>query len=144
MISYNPKDARQILEPGDYLAELKAVTETVSKAGNDMWVLEWRVPFGGKDFAVKDFIVNPQALWKLEEVARAFGAAAEFDSGDYQPQSSVGQVLTVGLAIRKDATGKYSDQNQVAKYKPAEGSSVERLPPPADAAPAEDDEDIPF
>lgn len=114
---YNPKDAVQCFQPGEYEAAVESVKEKVSKAGNDMLEVVFKVFNGASEQLVWDYISNPKTLFKLKKIARAFGREQEFDAGEFNLEQHVGQVLTVELSIESDDFG---DKNRVVAYKTLE------------------------
>lgn len=138
---YDPKDAKDCLDAGTYDAELTSVEEKTSKAGNPMLAVIWTVPFNGRDFRIRDFVVNPSTLFKLKAIAKAWHLHKEFDDGTFSLDDYIGKLIVLKLDVQTSAG--YGDQNQVVGYEESSG----QMPPREPAAPVGaigSDKDIPF
>lgn len=117
-MKYNPKEAEQSsfqLPDGIYDAECVSAKDEISKAGNDMLVLNWKV-FGndGDSTLIRDYIVA-SAQWKLKQAME--GCAMETESEkDVEAGDFVGQSARV--LVEKD--GEY---NKIKKYVAAAGKA---------------------
>lgn len=167
---YNPKDAITALPPGPYEAILQKCDESLSKKGNEMMTLTWKIIAGpNKSREVKDYIVSPATIYKLRNLARAMGKMVEFENASFQPGEFIGCHVTVDLGIEhsqgfdeKNVIGAYivpevgdqmMAQNQ-ARLQPSNLSQPPHAPeesfaPPQDAryglpAGVGEDGDIPF
>lgn len=116
-MKYNPRDAAQVFQPGDYPAVIEAAIEGASKAGNEMITLKLKVYSGNRYIYVDEYIVNPDGLWRLEKVAKAIGKLTAFKSGEFLANDYVGESLTVTLKI-EPGKGDFPDKNRVQAYKP--------------------------
>jgi len=116
-MKFNPKDADQKLIPdGDYDAVIVNAEETKSQAGNDMLKLTVRVYAKGEESLVFDRIVFPSFTWKLKTIAQALGMMPAFESGSLETRELIERNIKVSVKTRKDETGKYGDQNVIARY----------------------------
>lgn len=147
---YNPKDAADAAQPGDYEATLTACTEGTSKStGKEMLTLNFTV-YADRDRPLKDYIVNPDGLWKLKKLAIALGQKAAFDAGTFDPADHLNSNLTVTLKVEE--SDEYGDQNKISGYKPLARAQTQpqRAAAPARASTAAQqyepvgDDDIPF
>lgn len=134
---YNPKDANDCLDVGMYPAELTTVTEKVSKSGNNMLAIIWRVPYNGRDWFVRDFIVNPSTLFKMKQIARAWNMQYEFNEGTFDLTLHLNKLITLKLEVKNSV--EYGDQNNVAAYAECSG-----LPTQEVGAAPNSDSDVPF
>ena len=73
---YDPKAAERTFPKGVYAAEIKSVQMKKSKSsGADMAEFTWKMHHpDGRTVVVRDNIVFPSALWRLEALARVVGA----------------------------------------------------------------------
>lgn len=102
-MQYNPKEAEQgnnlQLADGIYDAECIDAKDDVSKAGNDMLVLNWRVFSGEQSVRVRDYIVST-AQWKLKQAMQACGMATDTEkevvSDDFVGKSAKVSVVKDG------------------------------------------------
>jgi hypothetical protein len=146
---YNPKDAADAAQPGDYEATLTACTEGTSKSsGSEMLTLTF-VVYADRERTIKDYIVNPDGLWKLKKLAIALGHKGAFDAGTFDPADHLNSNLMVTLKVEESA--EFGDQNKIGGYKPLARSQAQpqRAAAPARAAAAQThepvgDDDIPF
>lgn len=153
---YNAKDAIACLPAGTYDATVEAVTETTSKSGKEMLVVSYRIykPNGG-DTALKDYVVNPNGLWRLKRLAKAIGKTAEFESGVFRESDYVGSNLKLDLDVEEDE--QYGDKNRIAGWvskdaAPSPQPAAATKPPAQTKKPAPggmaytpvEEEDIPF
>lgn len=138
--NYNPKDAAECLNEGSYDAELTSVEQKTSKKGSPMLEVIWTVPFGGKDWKIRDYIVNPSTLFKLKNIAKAWHLHNEFAEGRFDLAEHVNRLIVLKLTVENSAA--YGDQNQIAGYGESSGQMPPRemAPPP----PTNKDADIPF
>lgn len=148
---YNPKNADQAIEPGDYEATIASVTEKTSKSsGMPMLEVVFTVYAGDSERKVWDYIVDPGTLWKLKRLAKVFDRLKDFELGTFDLHDYIGHNLTLTLAIDKND----SDKNQVKEYSTMARTALA----PVAAAPAStglrgrrvaeneriEDKDIPF
>ena len=136
---YKPSDASECLPAGDYDAQLDVVEETVSKKGNPMLVVDWLILLNGRKWSVRDYIVSPQAIWKLKQIAVAFNQLDDFNDGVFDASMLLGQVATLSLIVR--TSPEFGDQNSVKAYRAVGGNHQAPASVPT-SAPA--DEDVPF
>lgn len=141
-LPYDPKDAVLVLPEGEYNAVLEKYEEKVSKKGNDMMVLTWKIfPSDERPgLLVTDYVVLPSFTWKLKKLANAMGRLKDFENQAFQPEDYVGQSVRVALTIDKQEG--YDDKNAIGSYLPQAGESV-----PVSKFAKEDkakDKDIPF
>lgn len=139
---YNPKDASGCLEKGTYDAELTSVEEKKSKSGSDMLAIVWTVPFNGKDYAVKDYIVASN-LFKLKNIAQAWGMFREFEERQFDLAEHIHRSISIRLDV--DSNPIYGDKNSIVGYAAASGPVMTQQAPPAPPdANEEPDAKIPF
>lgn len=138
-MKYDPKDAVTVLPAGEYNAVLEQYEERLSKKGNEMGVLTWKIfPEGSNSTPfVTDYIVVPQFTWKLKKLAKALGREQDFKDAKFQPGDFVGSSVKLILEIQQ--SDGYDDKNGVETYVPLpEGESSPKF---AKAGP---NVDIPF
>ena len=118
MFNYNPKDAKKIFDAGDYQAELSSFEEKTSKSGKPMLVVNLQVyPRGaGQSILLRDWIVNPDSIWKLKNLAQALGVSDKFENQTFDPADYTGSSVIVSLKTKTD--DNYGEQNTVVGYKP--------------------------
>lgn len=143
MITYDPKDAVQTLPAGEYNAVLEKYEEKLSKKGNQMAVLTWKVFDANSDRTpfVTDYIVFPAFTFKLKKLAKSLGKLADFESKVFQPEDYVGASTRVFLDV--ESQEGYDDKNVIGNYLPLAEDSVPagKFAKPADGP---KDSDIPF
>lgn len=134
---YNPKDASECLPEGEYDASIATVEEKISKSGgNPMLAVGFSVPMNGRQWTVRDYIVNPSSLFKLKQISRCFGKLADFDAGLFDLAQFKGRALRLVLAVESEPG--FADKNVIKAFKETNGAV--RRP----AATQQDDADIPF
>ena len=118
MFNYNPKDAKKLFEAGDYCAELTGVEEKVTKTGKPMLVVNLQIHANddGPSILLRDWIVAPDSIWKLQKLANALGVVDKFEDQSFNPEDYKGCNIGVTLKVRVDE--KYGEQNTVVGYKP--------------------------
>lgn len=132
---YRPEDAVECMKAGEYDAVLSAVDYKTSKAGNDMAVAAWTVyEDSGKERTLKDYVVNPNTLFRLKQIARAMGKLDSFEAGNFQLEDHIGERIRVKLKVEQQSG--YPDQNKIHAYLESNGNPV--------AAGAVSDKGIPF
>lgn len=152
--SYNPKDAVQTLEPGDYPAIVSKVEDTHSKVkedgtgGNPMRVVEFEVFAGDVATKLREFFVQGQAVAvrRMKSLAEALGASKDFEAGTFDAANHLQESLVLTLKV----DGEF---NRIAKFAPttmAAAIKSQAMRPAAapsrgkpDLTPLTDD-DIPF
>lgn len=138
--SYRPEDALECLKEGEYDAVLHGVTEKTSKAGNPMLVAEWEVyDESNRKPILKDYVVNPQTLFRLKQIARAMGKIADFEAGRFDLQEHVGTRIKLKLKVEEQAG--FPDQNKIHAYLGVNGNGKTAAPTTRHDDP---DESIPF
>jgi hypothetical protein len=113
-MEFNPKDAETNtvqLADGIYDAECIDGKEEISKAGNDMMVLNWKV-FGqnGESVRVRDYIVST-APWKAAQAMKSCGMEYDKDAKKV--------VIEAGDFVGKSARvliAKDGDYNKIKSY----------------------------
>lgn len=146
--SYNPQDAKRTCLPdGTYDAELMSVTEKVSRAGEQMLEVIWTIPLNGKENKVKDFVLNPKTVFKLENIAKAWGEFQVFEEGRFDLAEHIRRQITLKLNVK--SSPEFGNQNNVVAYLPASGHAlppraIENPQPPTHAPSDAPDEMIPF
>lgn len=134
---YDPKDARDCLAEGSYDAELTSVEEKISSKGNPMLAIVWTVPWDGRDWTVRDWIVNPGTLFKLKKLALACHQGKEFEELRFDLTDHIGRAFTLTLEVESSAS--YGDQNKVTGYGESSGMPPREIGPPPPKT-----EEIPF
>ena len=141
MFTYNPQDAIACLPEGEAQLVLTKVEERQSKAGNDMVVLYFDAFMGERKGKVTEYVVNPVTLYKLKQIAKAFGpkAFAEFEKAKFDPAAYLDESLAAILKV--ESQDGFDDKNVVKKYLPKNGTSA---PTPAAPKAESHDDGIPF
>ncbi len=121
-IDYDPKDAVMCWPEGEYKAELQKVEDKTSKVkpggggGNPMQVLTWKLYNDeGKTQTISDYIVVPNALFKLKQLAIALGYKDKFEAGEFQADDHIGCVVNAELSI--ESSPGFEDKNKIGKIK---------------------------
>lgn len=139
MMKYKPEDAARCLPAGEYPATLYKAEEKISQSGNQMLVLQWQIELrDGRTLYVKDFVLNPNSLWKLQNLATAWGLAMEFTAGTFDPSEYIKKAVVLLLTVSNSE--KYGDQNNIKAYKGGEVNGQVRVPEAAEII----DPEIPF
>lgn len=119
-------DISDPLPPGKYNCTVVAAEPKISKAGNPMIALRWRVDDEGayhKRVIFDNLVNTPNSLWHIREVLIAFGYAASFD-GAINPESLIGESATLTLTIQAgngidpETGDPYPPRNNVKKVAP--------------------------
>jgi len=113
----------ELVEDGDYVAELKAVEEKTSKAGNKYIQVRFEIKVGEKQekrLVFTKFIIehaNPNvtrmAVNKLQAMSRVLG------SGDLEDTSELNNLIgkkCVIQVVKKEGTGDFKDYNDVKRF----------------------------
>jgi hypothetical protein len=131
-MKYNPKDAKSCLDAAEYPATLYKADEKISKEGNQMLLLQWQIELrDGRTLYIKDYVVNPSSLWKLRNLASAWGCLMEFEAGTFDPSEHLKRAATLLLIV--EHSDQYGDQNRIKSYKPSGAVNGEtRVPEPED------------
>jgi hypothetical protein len=152
-MKFEPKTDKQIAEmnllpEGEYPFQISAAIDEVSKSsGLDMITLTVRVfkPDGNFNLVTDYLSSSPKAAFKLNNICKALGLKAEYDSGTLKSDDFLGKEGMLVLGI-KSSPG-YNDQNTVKSYIVKEGNEPNKPLPKKDVrgTVAEDmDDDIPF
>lgn len=130
-------------QPGTYDFEISEATEEVSKAGNEMIKLKLLIyNEDGNRRVVFDYLME-KVPYKLRHCAVACGLQNKYESGVLTADDLIGHAGRCKISIRKDKTGQYPDQNQIADYLVEEPrASQKRQSAPVVAADLDDE--IPF
>lgn len=150
---FEPKTEREVAEagllaPGEYDCECIEGVDDVSKAGNDMIKLRLRVfDADGGTRLITDYLMEKVA-YKLRHACFAFGLGEQYEAGRLEGADFTGRSARVKVAIRKDKTGQYPDQNSIADYLVDEAAPNRAAAPARQAASprqmADLDDEIPF
>jgi hypothetical protein len=129
--------SENLLPIGIYPFEVFEALDQVSKSNNEMIKLSIKVwdAEGGEHF-LYDYLLESMAF-KLRHAAAACGLLERYESGVLNAEDFVKKTGSLKVAIKKDKTGQYPDQNSVADY------IVNSVPDTALPATVLDDE-IPF
>ena len=117
----SPKTDRELatanlFPAGEYDFEVVDAKDTVSKAGNDMIVLNLRVYDGmGSSRFVYDYLLD-QMAYKVKHAAEACGLLKDYESGKLDAASFVGKTGRVKLTIQASKDPQYDDKNVVKDY----------------------------
>lgn len=140
-MKYDPKSASSLIPDGEYDAEIATAEEARSKSGKEMLKLTVKVwAGGGGPRTVFDYVVNPETLWRLKQIAGAVGKNDLFDSGEMGPREIQGESVRVAIKTQKDKKGQFEDKNVIARYLPAAAGVTQD----ESRRPAMGDDDIPF
>lgn len=151
-MKFQPKTEKEIAEEGllpagEYPFEISQAEETVSKAGNEMIKLLVRVfREDGTFVLVNDYLLEAIA-YKLLHICKATGLENAYNAGELKAEDFVGKTGMLKLKIRKDETGNYPDQNNIADYIVPKDGVAEIVPKGSNkAAEAGEilDDEIPF
>lgn len=142
-----PKTDKEISEanlkkPGVYDFEIRQAEERMSKAGNEMIVLDLTVHDHelGNSIFIQDYLLDiPSMAYKLKHASEACNLLDDYLSGALDAMNFVGKSGQLELGIQSDKEGKYPDRNSVKDYlrpinQPSSKEQVE----------AELDDSIPF
>lgn len=158
-IDYNPKDASNCWPEDDYSAVLEKVEDKTSKekpdgsGGKPMQVMTWSIYHSdGRKQLITDYVVIPNALFKIKQLAVALGKRDQFDDGQFQADDNIGCSVIAHLVI-EESEG-FDDKNKIGRIKaknaPAKPAGVrEKVLARTGAAPdltqeQFKDDDIPF
>lgn len=130
---YDPKDAVQCLPEGEYDAELVSTEDTKSKKGSPMEKWTWKV-FPNEEAAktVWDYVVIPNAVWKIEQLSQALGKHREFEAGAFAAENYIGETVRVLLNVQK--SDEFGDKNGIAKYLPLKRAESSKSAKPVSRA----------
>lgn len=138
-MKFDPKSAYDLIPDGEYDAEIASAEERQSKSGKDMLKLTLKVWAGtGGPRIVFDYIVNPDSLWRLKQIAGVLGKKELFESGEMGASEIEGESVRVSIKTQKDKSEKFGDRSVVARYLPLVAGEQSRTPVPGT------DDDIPF
>jgi len=129
---------RRPLRAGIYDAEVLEVTETQSKAGNDMLKLKLGVfrPQGGQDW-VYDYITDTS--YRLAQLMIACEMSEQYLKGEVDADEIRGKCFKVTLKI-DPARGDFSERNSVGRY----GIAMPKLTASNKEDDEEEGDEIPF
>jgi len=115
-LTYDPADAVTVLPEGEYNAVLEKYEEKLSKKGNQMGVLTWKVFDDASERTpfVTDYIAVPAFVWKLKKLAKSLGREQDFKDGKFQPEDFVGTSTRVFIGVDKQEG--YDDKNVIESY----------------------------
>lgn len=107
---------------GAYDFEVAAAEDAISKAGNEMIVLELQVfDRNGNRRNMKDWLVDSVPV-KLKNVCDAVGLHTAYANGDVASYDFVGRTGKLMLTIERREG--YDDRNKVAGYVPADHAAA--------------------
>ena len=151
---FTPKDEKtlaseNVLHPGVYDFEVATAKEKLSKAGNEMIVVDLKVyDDQGKTRFVRDYLME-SFLPKLLYFCKEIGLRAKYDAGTLSSTDLEGKSGKVELAIKQN--GDFPAKNTVKWYgvkekKGATAPAKKSAPATESTPPAdwEDDDQIPF
>jgi hypothetical protein len=103
-MKYRPTESRR-LEPGAYVAQLVAASETTSLKGDQ--VLELTLTINGVE--IKDRLYNTEAAaWRIKQMRASFGFVDDAAEVEFEPQTMVGKLCRVEVHFGAERTsGKY-------------------------------------
>jgi hypothetical protein len=134
----NVKDGEFELWPaGWYNVVLHFAEEQTAKDGKEYLNVQFKNASGRIIF--DKFYYQDNCLWKLKALKKAIGVPDE----EKRIEPSFGKCLQIKVAVREY---KGEDQNEVKRYKPAEGEPVATPKPDPDKPPVKIDDggDLPF
>jgi len=145
-MKFDPKAGNSLIPDGEYDAEIATAEETLSKSGKDMMKLSLKVwAGGGGPRIVFDYLVVPETIWRLKQIAAAIGKLEQYNAGEIHTSDLKGASVRVSVKTQPDKTGKYEDRNVIARYLAAEaGTGPANGPPAGNENGAPIDDDIPF
>jgi|GEM_PF-3281763 hypothetical protein len=142
---YDPNAPQgEIIPAGSYMATILAAEEKVSKTGNPMIELKFKLYMDdGTERTMKDWIVQTMA-WKLGKVADAIGKTDAFASGEFNRKDYIGCNLEVKIEHKPDKRDG-GVRAQITGFAPLAGTINTRVQPISASKDATvKDDDIPF
>ena len=139
-MKFDPAQANTLIRKGEYDLEFAVVEQTKSKKGADMWKLTVKVWPGGGVRTVFDYIVFPQGLWRLKQIAAACGLQDKFDSGEMETSDIQGKSARGAVDIKEDK--EFGDKNIITRYLPQDAGAPGPVAHNENGAPEGDD--LPF
>lgn len=121
-MKFTPKTEKQIAEDclrpaGIYSFEIVDATNEISKKGNEMIKLSLRLySKDGDDCGILSDYLLESLAYKLRHAAIACGLDALYGGGTLDASDFIGKTGDLKLAIKRDKTGQYPDQNSVSDY----------------------------
>lgn len=143
---YSSKEASSVWPAGPYEATLVNTEIGKSKAGNPMLILHFVIyGDGGRERPLKDYVVRPSGIWKLEQLAAALGREKDFEADTFDAAEHLQSNVTVNLVVRKGNEQYPKEQNQIGGYEKLARVATSGADPQAPAAKQPlTEEDIPF
>jgi hypothetical protein len=118
--------ARRLLRPGMYEGTITAAVDAVSKANNEMLVLDVSIIDSGDTRILRDWLTNTKiSAAKLRHAAEAVGALAQYEAGELSPDDFLGRAVRVKVGVEKRRS--YPDRNAIEDYAATVNSSVVNL-----------------
>ena len=120
-------DSAAPVAAGTYNCTIVHAAPALSKAGNLMIKIRWRIDDDGeynRRLIFDNLVFSPNALWRIRQVLEALGYAKDFN-GEIRPESLLGESATLKITIQagngvNPETGEpYPPRNNVAKVLPA-------------------------
>ena len=110
-------DAFGLLKPGVYDFCVQSADDGVSKAGNEMIVVDLAIEDADGDVSVvRDYLVGSDGMaYKVRHFAESTGLVALYDKGDMPASAVKGAVGRCKIAI-EPAKGEYRAKNKVVDY----------------------------
>ena len=136
-MKFQPKTEEEVqtanlLEAGDYPAEVTGAEEKISKKGNAMIVLQVKVHASEKRMLTDYLLDLESTAYKLRHFCVSAGIEDKYTSGELTAADCVGKAITVKVGIDKNEGTDFPAKNVILDYPVA----VEASSPP--------DDDLPF
>lgn len=118
-----------LLEAGEYSFEVRAVTQTVSKSGNQMLeVLLGITDKNGEVRTIKDYLMAIDSMiFKLKHFCEAIGLSEEYKAGNLDVMKCFDRTGRCKVNVQKgklksDGSGYYDDKNGILDYIKSDGT----------------------
>lgn len=112
--THKPRQRAGCLEPGDYDAILTNCDRAVSKKGNVMAALKFKVNYNGKDFCVRDWITQGFHRGKIQSLARSLDRGDMLEAGTFRLGQQIGHLVRIRVGIENHPV--YGWCNRVEGY----------------------------
>lgn len=120
---YDPKDANNTIDEGEYDASIKAVQDKAengepltSRKGEPMICVTFEVYTTERARTLRQYFTAKSGLWRYRELAHALGQAEAFTDKKFHASNHVGDGLVLVLGI--EDRPNYGPQNTVEEFKP--------------------------
>lgn len=113
-LDFSSVPSREVLEEGTYELVIKKAEEKMSSTGKPMVVILFEEP-NTKTGIFENYVLTPDALWKMKELCKAIGLDTE-GVQNLELETLVGQTV-MGKVVQREYNGDIS--NSVKKIFPA-------------------------